>query len=471
MYGRTYYAGGAYAGPAIPNVAVPGEHLPPPVPGGTTSFVYTMQVGAAPWAFRSWGGGSRVPIWPGGGMVVIPTPDLGVMDLRVWWPDAPQLQVIRISPDGTRTPVRGAYPVSTSVATRRNYCANPSLETSLAGYVSSDGSPSLTTIAGWVGTNALRATVAGAGSNGVTIPHSLPVSPTATIALQLAFSARPTAVTISVGYLDSVGGALTSSSVVLTADQINNSVTQWARQAVVATAPVAAATVGSIKVLAAGMPMGGQMDIDAVTIEKGATGGSAFDGETLGGSWSGTQHLSTSVLAPVLTVLDGEAPLDTGVYYELYNPRLVGGRITSPVVVLDSQERVWLTHPSSPDSPVECLIASTPDRAHVLEQGVNPILDSEYPVVVSASLRRAPAGDLTFLTETFADRDRLIHDLFGDGTPVLLRTPYRYGYDEGMWIVLGNITEIASGQKPWEQIRELAAPFQVVESPADTLVA
>jgi hypothetical protein len=133
--------------------------------------------------------------------------------------------------------------------------------------------------------------------------------------------------------------------------------------------------------------------------------------------------------------------------------------------VLASGNRVWLTHPESPTTPIEVLITTTPDVTYALDQAVLPILDSRYPLVVSASERLAPSGSVELLVETFAARDTTVYGTFGDGTPVLKRTPAAMGYGEGEWIVLGDLREKAAGFSPFDPVRPLEAPFQVVEAP------
>jgi hypothetical protein len=374
--------------------------------------------------------------------------------------------LIRINSEGERVPVRGAYGLTVNGVTRRNYATNPSVETDLSGYVPGTGSPTLTRIArvgASSGSWSWRATVAGAGTNEVTIPHSLPAQ-AVTIALDLKLSAPPTGVTISLGWTNSSGGALTTSSVALTADQYTASVNQYYRHKVTLTPPAGAANAGSLKVTTTGMPAGGQMEGDLILAEVGSSDGSYVDGSLLGGTWVGTAHLSVSLLAPMQYLLDGECPLDVSVRYEIYNPGLSGGRITSAPATLLSADRAWITHPDFTSTPTEVLLTSTPDLVHDLPQAVFPILDSPYPFPVSAAERLAPSGEVEFLTGTFADRDELF-DLFRTGTPVLLRQPDRFGRGEGEWIVLGAISEPSLGQKGWGQLRALRAPFQVVESP------
>jgi hypothetical protein len=474
MWGRTAWGMGPWASAEVPAASPGTGTLPPPIPGATSSFTFAGQSGTGPWAMRSWAGAMPILANPGGGISIAPDPATGVMRIWAWWPDASVLQLIRIGPDGKRTGVRGGYPVMISTPTRKNWATNPSVETGLNGYVPGTGSPTLSQIARAgepsAGVFAWRATIAGAGTNEVTIPHSLPAQ-AVTIALDLQISDLPTGVTISLGWNNSVGGALTASSVALTPSQRSASVDQYARQVVMLTPPAGAATAGSLKITATGLPAGATMDGDRVLAEVGVSDGSYFDGASLGGVWGGTAHLSTSRLASVQVVDDGECPLDVAVRYELYNPALNGGIVSSPFSTLASEENVWLTHPEEPDTPVKVLITQTPDVDYVLEQALFTILDSPYPVSVSSSTRTAPSGALSVLVETFAERDRFIYDLFGNGTPVLLRCPDRYGYGEGQWIVLGTIREVANGSLPWDQIRTLEAGYQEVEEPADTVAA
>jgi hypothetical protein len=473
VYGLAAYGAAAYAAPAITNATPPGQQIPPPVPGGTTAFTYIVQAGLSAWALVSWAGAAQVPVWPGGGIILVPDADRGVMGVQVWWPDAAGLLLVRITPDGVRTPVRHGYPATPTEATRRNYCTNPGLEAGLNGYVPADGSPTFSTVTGLVGSNALRATVASAGSLGLTVPHSLPVSSQATVGVALKFSARPTSLVISVAYTDSGGGALTTQTAALTDDQINVSVGQWGRQTVSVAAPAGAANVGSIKVLAGGMPAGGTMDVDAVTIEQGTTSGTAFDGENLAAIWTGTQHLSTSVLAPIISLADAECPLDTAVSYEAYYPAVVGGRVTSQPSLLPSNGRTWLTHPTRSSGPVVVDLRDVPTLEHDVEQGVFYPLDSDdgYPTVISGPRRRAPTGTVVFNAISRAERDQLM-TLFADVSPVLLRSPAEFHYVDGyQWLSLGRLSEDREGRKAWLDAWALSAPFYEVAAPDASLVA
>ncbi len=452
-----------YASAEVP--APPVTQLPPPVPGGTTRYVVTMQGGDFPWAMGGWAGPALpLPALPGG-LVVVPDSSAGVVRVLTWWPDAAMLEVIRLNPDGTRTPVRGAYPATLPAgATRRNYATNPSVEQSLAGYVPSDGNPTLTQTAGAAaGTSALRATIAAAGADGVAIPHGLPASTFATLGLALRLSARAASVTVSVAYTDAGGGALTTQTATLTADQVNASVNTWARQVVRVQAPAFAATVGTVKVVAGGMPAGGYVDLDAVTVEQGQTDGSYVDGDQLGGLWTGTPGLSASVVAGVQTIVDGEAPQDVPVTYLVTSPSFTGGSATSPPVVLDSNGRTWVTHPANPSAPLCCDPATAPTLTRPATQAAFAVLGRGYPVVVSAQ-RGSPTGSLTVNTRTFAERDALLAAL-ADGSPIYFRAPGDFGLGYGLWLAIGDVGEDPAGRPQWHPGRVLTLPFTVVDAP------
>lgn len=471
---RDAYGVAPYSSGEVANTAPPGQQIPPPIPGGTTSYTYGVQSGAYPWGRRSWAGGLTAPTWPGGGIVIAPDPVVGVMRVTAWWPDAAQLQLVRLSSDGSRVPVRGGYPLTTAIPTRRNWATNPSLETGLNGYVAGTGTPTLSRIARTDGVSAAgswagRAVNASAGTSEITVPHALPSAVAFGIGIDLKFGATPTAVTITVGWNNAAGGALTASTITLTSGQINQSVGQFARQTGTVTPPALAATVASIKVAATGMPAGGQMDWDRVMFDPGGDT-SYFDGAILGGTWLGTAHLSGSLLAPVLTVVDGECPLDVPVYYELYNPAITGGRMTSPEATLESGGRTWMTHPAAASAPVVIDLRASPTLTRGVEQGVFYPLGGEFPVVVSASRRRAPVGTVAINAISRAERDALLA-LFDDVSPVLVRCPDEYGYDPQMWLSLGELTEDREGRKAWQDAWLLSAPFYQVAAPDPSLVA
>jgi hypothetical protein len=466
MYVRSGWAQAPYAGTVLPPTPV--GQLPPPIPGDPARFTYTAQLGDYPWAYQSWAGGYPLAAYPGGGVLAAPLVDQGVMQVRVWWSDAPVLQLVRITPNGTRTPVRGGYPLTVGGTTRRNYCTNPSVETGLNGFVPDAGTPTLTQLAdptAPAGGFVLRATNAGAGSNGVTAPTGLTTVPAGrpvTVGLGLRLSALPTSVTVTIGWTDTLGGALTANSSMLSADQASASVAQFSRQVVTVTPPANAVT-PTWKIVAAGMPAGGTLDLDALTFEVGATDGSFFAGGTLGATWLGTTDLSASVLAPVQTVLDGECPLDTLVTYQVSYPGITGGRVVSDPALLPSQDRTWLTHPAAPTAPVQCRPTAAPILIRSSVQASFVVLGRTNPIVKTTQ-RLSPTGTLTLDVETSADRDQLIA-MLGDGSPLLLRAPADYGLGDGWWLAFGDLTEDPDGRPQWRQARALSAPFTVVDGP------
>lgn len=441
-------------------------------PGWTTTpdgdaFVWGVRSGGGAWGMRSWAGAMAVPVYPGGGITAAPDADAGVVRVRVWWPDAPVLQVVRLTEDGARTPVRGAYGLTVAGSTRRNLGTNPSLESATTGYTAIDGNTTLAgvTTAPYVthGTKALRM-VSATTTTGTSIPGGLTGSGQWTIAADIGLTALATSVTCTVAWLTSTGSSAGSSVLTLTADQIAAAVNQPYRAVWGFSAPTNAAS-GTASLTIAGLTAGQYAYLDAVVVEMGITSGTYYDGSVTGGTWSGTANLSTSLLAPIQEIVDGECPLDIPVVYEVFNPLITGGSMTSTPLTLDSGRRVWLTHPAAPGEPFEALITTTPDVTYALDQAVLPILDSPYPVVVSSGVRRAGAAEVELIVETFADRDRYVTSVFGDGTPVLKRTPASMGYGQGEWIVLGTLQEKASNGSPFDPLRTLTAPYQVVEAP------
>jgi hypothetical protein len=461
-----------WSGPLIP-APPPQQVLPPNLPAGsTTSYTYGIGVGSYPWSYGGWSGAVAPFAALPGGIVAAPNPLTGVVTISAWWPYAPTLQLVRVATDGVVTGVRGGYPATPSGPTLVNYATNPT-GASTAGYTPGAGSPTITLVARTdnVGGNTVRATNASAGVSEVTVPQSLPAAPQVTVAFDMRVSARPTGGTVTLAWNDSTGAALTASAVTLTANQINACVGTWGRVVVAVTPPGNAATCPSLKVNMAGMPAGGTMDLDRWLIVQATSDGTYQDGDSLGGQWTGTAGLSTSVLAPVAVISDGECPLDVAVSYALYAPFLTGGYASSPTITLASNGQSWLTHPASPSAPVPCKPTETPQLTRKIPQGIFPIIGSKYPVVVSGAARLAPSGTLTLDTAAFTDRDTLL-GLLSDGSPMLLRTPAEGGYGLGRWLAFADVVEDAKGRTFWNQTRFLVCQFQQVAAPAgpNTLV-
>lgn len=444
-YGEGGYARVRWAGYGSSNLPPPAQVLPPPVPGSSPVYYWSSWNGYYPYSYVSYAGVPPQIPQVIGGVVAAPDPDNGVVRVQGWWPNASILHFVRVNPDGSRHPLRGGYGIAVTSVTRLNYSQNPSFEAGLNGVVTDAGTPTLTRIdknadpAVPLGQFAMRATVAGAGSNGVTIPTALTGALPVTIGFDVRFSVRPTGLRVVVSWTDSVGGALSTNTVNVSSATINTTVNQFGRVVATLTPPAGAVT-PTVKIIADGVTAGSTMDLDGITIETGVTDASRFDGESLGGSWVGTEALSTSRLAPVQTIVDGECPLDIAVTYIVANPSLLGGQVTSSAVGLDSLgRRCWLTHPLRSSEPVRVDLKRVPNLTHTIEQGVYYPIGSTRAVVVSAQ-RRAPTAELAFNAVSFAERDELL-SLMSDGLPLLLRAPASYGYGTGNWWAVGDVTE------------------------------
>lgn len=463
----------AYAQPPWGGVTLPAPDIgdiPPPIPGDPATFSYNTQLGARPWAGFAWAGGYPLAAYPGGGVLAHPDASHGVVTVSAWWPDAPVLQLVRITSDGVRTPVRGGYPITVTTTTRRNYISNPSVEVGANGYVPADGAPTLAQLADAAapaGAAVLRSTNAGSGSNGVTVPTALTVVPLGrqvTVGWSMRTSARPTTVTVTIAWTDALGGALSSNTATLTADQINASVSQFGRQVITVTPPTGAVT-PNMKIVAGGMPAGGTMDLDALTFELDATDGSFFDGRTLGGVWVGTADLSASVLSPVATISDGECPTDVLVSYQVSNPGITGGRVVSDPTMLVSNGTTWLTHPLQSSSPVAVNLTAVPKQERAVEQGSFLPIGAARPIVVTSARRQASTGTFELVVFSFAERDALV-TLFATPSPILLRPPGIFGYTAGLWLALGTITEDRQDGKGWQATVFLVCEFVEVDTPS-----
>jgi hypothetical protein len=463
VYAYAAWAQAPFGGSVLP--PFPTGEIPPPIPGDPTSFRYSCPLRGNPWASLSWAGGYPPLPYPGGGIFPKADPKRGVVTVQVWWPDATAISLVRVTPDGVRTPVRGAYPLTTTTPTRHNWCANPSIEVGANGFVPADGNPNVNRLAlsdAPDRTAYLRANNISAGSNGVTIPTALAGLPATalTVGLTLRTLAVAASVTVSMAWVDGLGGALATTTATLDANERTALVNRFVRIVKQLTVPTGAVN-GSLKVVATGMPAGYVVDYDAITVETAATTGSYFDGATFAGGWTGTPDLSASALPPVLTIIDGECPLDTIVTYEASPVGLRGGLVVSDPLTLASTGHAWLTHP--PALPVSLDLRAVPVLERGIEQGVFWPIGAQRAIVVSAP-RRAPSGELEINTYSFAERDAF-RDLFADGAPMLLRCPAEYGWPPA-WLALGASTEDRGNRKAYQDYTLIRAPFVEVDAPA-----
>lgn len=462
MWALEAWATAAYAGTTAGETA-PGQQTPPPVEGGTRTYTYATLDAVEPWSVGGWAAGGLQALYPGGGIVLVPDPAGGVMKVLAWWPEAAGLQLLRLTPDGGIEPVRGAYPILAG-ATRRNLTTNPAVGTAITGYTAGTGTPTMSRLTLTPTTWAWRAVNAGAGTSEVNLPQSVGNAVTLTVALDLRLSATPTTLTITATWADAAAVATAPTSVVVPGNSLVYSIGQFARQTVTLTPPATAVTCTGIKITAAGMPAAGQMDGTNLLIEPATSNGTYFDGDVLGGAWTGTPELSTSVLAPVITVLDGECPLDLPVTYLLANPQLTGGRIVSEPATLDSLGRTWLTHPTSPGAPRVVSVREKPVLTRGMDRGVHRPMGRRRPVVVTGEHRWAPSGTIG-INALSGDEYEWLLDVLDDGLPVLLRTPADYHFTP-RWVSLGEQTDDPEGRLGWQDAWLISAPFDEVDAPS-----
>lgn len=461
-YARQPFAAGA----GTESPAPPGQQqIPPPLPGGTTTFLYQPHP-IITLGWRSYAGRQGANVYPGGGVSIAPDPERGVMQVTGWWPDAEVLQFHRQHQDGSMYRVRTAAPLTITQATRRNFCTNPNFEKGLNGYVPDAGNPALTPIGDAVrGDTALRATIASAGACGVTIPHALTAGKDITEGIDLRFSHRPTGVTLQISWTDSTGAPITPASTqLLTANQINQSVSQWARQVVTITTPPNGVN-ATVKVVAAGLPAAGYMDVDGVTLERGSSDGSFFDGNLPTAVWLGVPGFSVSVLAPMLTIEDGECPTDVPVRYIVANLEATGGTMTSAQAVLESRGVTWMTHPRWLTQPIRVTVAEVPKLTRKAPQGKFRPIGGRYAIVVSAANRQSPDGQIKLWARSWEERDLLL-EMFDDLSPVLVRAPGDYHFGD-RWLSLEDMDEDAEGRLAFTDVRSFTANFSEVLAPSE----
>jgi len=484
------YGGGTYAGAREVPGSSGGAVITDPANPGAYGWRWVAQTGPAPWAGQAWGGGGQLARATAGGLSAYPDADLGVVNLSAWWTEASYLRIVRVLGD-TRTPVRNAYPIVVTGATRRNYCANPSFEQSLSGWLAGANTTLTREIApliAFVGGAFGRLKANAAGAVNVTVPVGLPIPEGAMgVSFGLRLSALPSgALTITAAWQDASANALPSSVVTIPSASLSDYVGRWARIPVQVLAPpqagasgVAAAT-GTLTVSVAGMASAATADLDAVLIEAATGGGDYFDGDTPYAGWSGTAGGSTSALAQVTRLVDGEAPLDVPFYYELRAPGQPASLIRSEVLTLSSQRSAggrvtWLSHPADTTRPVRAKVIAAPTLTRAARRGIYAVLGRREPIAVATSVRSSPEGTISVLTETLTERDRLL-TMLDDGQPLLLRPPAELGFGPGWWISVGDVSESTSTHYAGpnligENLRTVELPFTVVSAPSSASTA
>lgn len=469
MWAGSAWAEAPWASPVVPASITVGT-IPPPVPGdGVQPFTWAAPSPVRPWAAGGWAGGIAAAQYLGGGIQANPDPINGVVNVSAWWPNIQSLELMRLTPDGATTPVRGGFPIKNG-PTRFNFCNNPSGQVANNGYFPRTGTPTFST--------ALRADTNGpcilvhvvsTGEVSFDVPFdsSMTSAPTITVGFDLLLPRRPGTGTVKLSFLDSLGVATTPASIVIDGNTLNESINQWSRVVVQLIPPPSAADVVTVNLDFTSMVSGDLIGLSEVTIEDQATDGSPADGSIIGGLWNGTPGLSTTTFADVMTVIDGECPLDVPVVYQLWNTSITGGEVQSVQVTLDSNDQSWISHSSTPDMPVPVTLTITPDIKMALQQTTLQIIGRSRPVVIVAGVRQAPSGSVTLDSPSFAYRTQIL-ELMQDGSALFFRAPGEYGYGYGQWLSLGDWAETAAGRAAWQQTRAITLPFQEVDPPVNT---
>lgn len=474
-YGKLSYGGTR----DVPAASTSPVITDPANPGGS-GWVFRSQGGGGPYGKVAYGGGGLLGVPSTGGISATPDPLLGLVRLSVWWGAAPYLRVVRVV-NGTRTPVRGAYPVTVTAPTRRNRVTNPSGEVDTSGWLAGANTTvtRITAPAMPAGTAAIRLKATAAGAVNTAVPVSLPLPDGAPVlSLALMLSALPSgALTATVTWRDSANAVLGTTVATIASASLAPYVGRWDRTPLL---PIpawagagggAAVASGTVALSIAGMAINGTADVDAVLIEgSDSAGQSYFDGDSPYSAWSGTAHASISTSAAVQQVMDREAPLDVPITYELRAPDQPSFIAVSEPVTLASEDRTWLSHPTLGVA-LSVTVAEEPDQTRGIARGVFEVLGRPYPIAVSANQRQASSGTYQVWAATFAERDAILA-LLDDGSPLLLRAPARLGHGPGEWLSIGDVGYKPLGHGAWEQTRELSLPYVIVDAPvADDALA
>jgi hypothetical protein len=471
-YGRHPFGATSYSGAANVAGSTGGGVVTDPANPEGSGWRWRTRTALGPYGAQAYGGAGAIVYPSSGGISATADPLLGQIRLSAWWANAPYLRVARLV-EGTRSEVRGAYPVTVVEPTRRNRCTNPSFEVNAAGWLAGANTTlsRITETAMPDGTSAGRLKATAAGAVTATVPVALPLPegpPYVSFGLRL--SAAPSgALTASVAWQDATGASLGSTLATIASGALAAYVNRWDRTPVLTmTVPMGAdnttpAVTGTMTISVAGMAANATADLDAVLVEGGSSDGTFFDGDYQYAAWLGTPNASSSTLAPVVQFVDKEAPLDVPVQYELSAPDQPGYVATSEPVILPSNDVTWLSHPVTGEA-LQVTILEEPEVSRPIDRGVHKVIGRRYPVAVSASQRRASEGTLEVLVVTFAERDA-VWDLLDDGQPLLLRAPARLGHGPSEWVSIGDATLTRPGHGAWEDARIFKLPYSVVDAP------
>lgn len=475
-YGRQTYGRAAFGGGTRPsNARQPGAIA---VPGYDSVFYWTSTLPTAPYGRAAYGGRSS-SFYPTAGVAAIPDPAGAVTNLVLWWAFADSVAVTRVHPDGSRVQVRDAEAVTMPrSSSRRNRSSNPKARDNLTGYTAGTNT-TLSRITGLTivveDANTITTAARGTATAAGTVEINTPVDAASPVREDYQWRARTSAVATTLGL--SVDWYDRNSALLATQTYLVDSATRTAAVADFTTAQVSTATrpsdsvLGVVSYIGTGLPAGGTLDITG-RLRETTIAGPYFDGDSPYAAWMGTPGLSFSQQGVVVYVHDFEAPLDVPVSYAITSSAAPGYVATSEPVTLAAQlgqgvgvREVLMTHPGLTHT-IRVWIESEPDSiSKAMEQGVFEIEGRRFPVVITGEQRGSARGSLTFVAETFDERDRLERFL-DDGSPLLLRCPADYGHPPNWWLSLGDLDIKHWTHHARKPLRRLTVPFIEVERPS-----
>lgn len=165
---------------------------------------------------------------------------------------------------------------------------------------------------------------------------------------------------------------------------------------------------------------------------------------------------------------DYEAPLDATFYYQATSTDIPGVVVTSANYELSSGGNTWLKHPGRPFFNMIVNVASPPELARPISQGVFDVLGRSRPVAVSMR-RSSERGTLQLVTDNDAQRAAL-WAMLDDGSALYLSTPDGYGIGN-IYIACGDVAEQRATKLGKEPTRYWTIPFTVVDRPSGGALA
>ncbi|GAA4845462.1 hypothetical protein GCM10023201_40880 [Actinomycetospora corticicola] len=475
-YGRQTWGRAAFGGGTRPAGArAPGGIA---VPGFDTVFYWSTTLSTAPYGRAAYGGRSS-SYYPTAGIAAIPDPAGAVTNLMLWWAFADAVAVTRIEADGTRVPVRDAEAVALPRSrSRRNRSSNPKARDSLSGYTAGTNT-SISRITGVSvvidDDNTVTTAVRGTATAGGGIAIGMPLDAASPLTEQYQWRVRTSALATTLGL--SIDWYDRDSQLLATQTYLVSGGTATAAAAGFTTAQVSVASrpgssvLGVVSYIATGLSAGDTLDVTA-RLRETTIAGPYFDGDSPYAAWMGAAGLSFSQQGVAVYVRDFEAPLDTPVRYEITSSAAPGYAATSEAVTLLAQlgqgvgvREVLMTHPGLAHT-IRVWVEKEPSSiSKAMEQGVFEIEGRRFPVVITGEQRGSARGSLTFVAETFDERDRLERFL-DDGSPLLLRCPADWGHPPNWWLSFGDLDIQHWTHHARKQVRRLEVPFIEVERPS-----